>query len=203
MRISPLDAEVYREHSNFEGRKGYVLGCAEHGADPELIRAITDDAFMEPIPFERFRCLQSGDRFELGGVSVEVLPGAGHTPGSLTMLIPEWRVLLLGDACNPSTFLFDHRALSVSEYRAVLTELKEETDGRYDRVILSHGTGEVSTDIIDNVIEVCDEVLNGTADNEPFWSPFGTGVFAKKMNYEHYCRVDGKEGNIIYNPERI
>ena len=203
VRISPLDAGVYEEHCDFNARKGYVLGCAAYGADPELIHSITDDVFLKPVPFEQFLPLQPGDKFDLGGVSVEVLRGAGHTPGSLTVLIPEWRVLLLGDACNHFTFLFDCWAASVSDYRAMLMELKKETDGRYDRALVSHGTGEISSNIIDNVLEVCDEILAGTADNEPFQSPFGTGAIAKKMDHDHFCRADGKEGNIVYQPGRI
>ena len=134
---------------------------------------------------------------------MEILRGAGHTPGSLTMLMPEWRVLMLGDACNQFTFLFDRWASSLADYRDMLAELKRETDGRYDRVLLSHGFGEGPADLIEGVLSVCDEIAAGTADNLPFRSPFGTGMIAKAMDFECFCRADGGAGNIVYNPERI
>ena len=203
VRVSPEDRGVYAEHCGLEGRKDYVQGCAMQGGDAALIGSVRDEDYLEPVLFEQFGALQPGDRFDLGGVSVEVLRGAGHTPGSLTMLIPEWRMLLLGDACNQFTFLFDHWSSSVSDYRRMLVELKKETDGRYDRVILSHGTGDAPANMIESVIEVCDEIMAGTADNLPFRSPFGNGLIAKAMSFEEFGRADGGAGNIIYNPARI
>lgn len=203
VRMSPLDEGVYAEHCNFEARKGYVMGSAMQGGDPELTARITDDDFLKPCDFGEFAPLAPGDRFDLGGVTVEVLPGAGHTPGSLTMLMPEWRVLLLGDACNPFTFLFDHWAAPVAGYREMLLDLKAQTDGRYDRVLLSHALGESAADTVDNVIAVCDEVLAGGGDNLPFQSPFGTGLIAKAMDPVRFCRADGKDGNIVYDPAKL
>ncbi len=203
VHMSSLDEGVYAEHCNMEGRKGYVMGSAMQGGDPALVAGITDADYLEPRAFTEFAPLAPGDRFDLGGVTVEVLPGAGHTPGSLTMLIPEWRMLLLGDACNPFTFLFDHWAAPMAGYRDMLLGLKKLTDGRYDRVLISHGLGESEAATIDNVIEVCDEVLAGGGDNLPFQSPFGTGLIAKAMDPIRFCRADGKDGNVVYNPEKL
>ena len=203
VRVSPEDAGVYAEHCGPEVRKGYVQSCVMQGGDAALIGSVRDGDYLEAVPFERFGALRPGDRFDLGGVSVEVLRGAGHTPGSLTMLIPQWRVLLLGDACNQFTFLFDRWASTVSDYRRMLAELKKETDGRYDRVILSHGTGDGPVNMIEGVLEVCDEIIGGKTDDLPFRSPLGTGLIAKAMNFRHFCRADGGVGNIIYHPERI
>lgn len=203
VRVSPLDEGVYAEHCDFEGRKGYVMGCAMQGGDPELLARVTDEDFLPPVPFEKFAPLQPGETFDLGGITVEVLPGAGHTPGSLTFLFPEWRVLLLGDACNPFTFLFDHWSSPVAVYREMLLGLKAQTDGRYDRVMLSHAQGEGTAEMMGNVIAVCDEILAGTADNLPFQSPFGTGLIAKAMDFSRFCRADGGEGNIVYDPNKL
>lgn len=203
VRMSPLDKVIYQAHSVFETRKGYVLSSAMQGGNPALLASVTDADYMQPRPVERFAPLKPGDRFELGGVSVEILRGQGHTPGSLTMLLPEWRMLLLGDACNQFTFLFDRWASPVSVYRKMLLELKAETDGRYDRVLLSHGNGEGAPVMIDSVIEVCGEVLAGTAENIPFESPLGKGLIAKAMDFPHFCRADGGAGNVVYDPDKL
>ena len=203
VRMSPLDKGVYAEHCDFGGRKGYVMGSAMQGGDPALVASVTDADYLEPRAAEDFAPLAAGDTFDLGGVTVEVHRGAGHTPGSLTMLIPEWRVLLLGDACNQFTFLFDHHSAPLSDFRAMLVELKKQTDGRYDRVIFSHGQGEGPVHLIDDVLSVIDEIFAGTADNLPFQSPFGTGLVAKAMDFQHFCRVDGGAGNVVYDPNKM
>lgn len=203
IRISPLDEKVYELHSAFEVRKGYVMGAAMQGADPAVVSAVRDADYLQPKAFSAFSPLAPGDRFELGGVSVEVLEGAGHTPGSLTMLIPEWRILLLGDACNQFTFLFDSFASPLESYKKMLLALKEKTEGRYDRVLVSHGMGEGGVGMIDSVIAVCDEILAGQADNLPFQNPMGSGLIAKAMDFSRFCRADGGEGNIVYNPQRL
>lgn len=203
VRISPLDEGIYAEHCAFEGRKGYVMSSAMQGGDPALVAAITDEDYLPPMDFSQFAPLAPGDCFDLGGVTVKVLQGAGHTPGSLTMLIPEWRVLLLGDACNQFTFLFDHWASPLTQYKQMLLSLKAETDGCYDRVLVSHGMGEGGATMIDSVIAVCDDVLAGRADNMPFQSPFGTGLIAKAMDFQRFCRADGGEGNVIYDPNKL
>lgn len=203
VRLSPLDKEIYEMHSAFEVRKGYVIGVAMQGADPAVIHTIKDEDYLQPKPFSSFSPLSPGDCFELGGVSVEVLEGAGHTPGSLTVLIPQWRVLLLGDACNQFTFLFDSFASPLESYRQMLLRLKEKAEGRYDRVLVSHGMGEGGTGMLDSVLAVCDEIMAGKADNLPFRNPMGSGLIAKAMDFSRFCRADGGEGNIIYNPLRL
>lgn len=203
VHISPLDEKVYAEHRNPVVRRGYVEGAAMQGGSPTAIASLTDNDFLDTPEFCRFLPIAPGDRFDLGGVSVEVLEGAGHTPGSLTFLLVEWRILLLGDACNQFTFLFDQYTSPVACYRQMLLGLKEKTDGRYDRVLFSHGMGEGGTGMIDNVIAVCDEILSGHADDVPFQSLLGSGVIAKAMDFSRFCRADGGEGNIVYDPKRL
>ncbi len=203
VRMSPLDGEIYQMHSVFEVRKDYVVSSAMYGGNPALVVSISDSDYLQPRAAEDFAPLAPGDRFDLGGVSVEVLRGQGHTPGALTMLIPEWRILLLGDACNHFTFLFDQWASPVPAYKEMLLQLKAETEGRYDRVILSHGNGEAPVEMIDSVIEVCDEILAGKADNLPFENPLGSGLIAKAMDFQRFCRADGGAGNVVYDPKKL
>ena len=202
--ISPLDEGVYGEHSQLMVRCGYIEGAALQGGDPAVLEQVTDADYQAVRPFSDFLPLAPGDRFDLGGVTVEVLEGAGHTPGSLTMLIPQWRVLMLGDACNQFTFLFDHWSSPVTRYREMLLGLKAKTDGRYDRVLVSHGMGEGAPDMIDSVIAVCDDILAGNVDNMPFRGPMGEHcVIAKAMDFTRFCREDGGSGNIVYGPGKL
>lgn len=204
IRISPLDQNVYAHHSDLEARRGYVLSTAGQGSTSKLLADIPDADYQKPCAFSEFKPLAPGDRFDLGGVTIEVLRGAGHTPGTLTLLIPEWRILVLGDACNQFTLLLDQESSSVSEYREMLLKLKEKSDGRYDRTLYFHGTGEGNPSIIDRVIEVCDEVLSGGSDAIAFRGPGGeSALIAKAMDFEQFRRMDGGIGNIVYDPRRI
>jgi glyoxylase-like metal-dependent hydrolase (beta-lactamase superfamily II) len=78
----------------------------------------------------------------LGGLTLQLFDGHGHTPGTLCVLLREARMLLLGDACNVSTFLFDPFSSSIPAYRETLLRLKHDTQGLYDRLLFSHGPGE-------------------------------------------------------------
>lgn len=201
--ISPEDEMVYAGHSALEVRKGYVMGAVMQGGDPSVIARVTDGDFAAPVPFSDLLPLMPGDRFELGGVTLEIMEGRGHTPGSVTVLIPEWRLFLLGDACNAFTYLFAPECPTVPVYREMLLKLKGETDGKYDRTLFSHGMGEGAPDMIDRVIAVCDDIAAGRVDNMPFRGFSGEPVcIAKAMDFSRFCRADGGEGNIVYDPNK-
>lgn len=203
--MSPLDEAIYREHSGTDIRLDYIESCAWTGEKP---KATEKD--LKPVkPFEQFHPLSPGDTFDLGGVTLEIHEGAGHTPGCITILIPELRTLLLGDACNEFTFLFDESCSTVSEYREMLLRLDRVTRGRYDRVLVCHGPSCLApVELLNSVIAVCDDVLYGNADAVPIQIPIKglrstLTVIAKAMDAATFTRVDGGIGNVVYNPDRI
>lgn len=63
--------------------------------------------------------------YNLGNLTVEVLPCPGHTPGSCVVYLPERRLLLTGDDWNPCTWLFFAAALPVRRYRENLRCLQQ------------------------------------------------------------------------------
>lgn len=202
--ISPLDREVYAEHSQTERRLKYIHGSVMPDSSPEAATVTAD--MLEPTkPFDQFHPLRPGDTFDLGGISLEILEGTGHTPGCVTILIPELRTLLLGDACNPFTYLFDTTCSTVADYREMLLRLRASVTGRYDHVLLCHGPGGRGTaDLMDSVLSVCDDILRGDTDDMPFQGFHGEPVcIAKAMDFNTFSRVDGGTGNIVYNPARI
>lgn len=203
--INPADETMYAMHSTLEMRRGYVAGAATHGADALAIGSVTAADFQPVKPFSAFLPLTVGERFDLGGAVLEICEGRGHTPGCVTVLMPEDRILLLGDAANDFTFLFDPLSSPIPEYMAMLRRLKSHTDGRYERTLFSHGTGEGAPDMIDRVIAVCEDILMRRVDDIPF-NGFGTdgGMrIAKAMDFTRFCRADGGFGNIVYDPRRL
>lgn len=87
-------------------------------------------------------------------------------------------------------------------YGENLRALKERLAGRFDTVLDAHGTGELPADIMDGVLEVCDDVLAGRTDDVPYAFGGCRGVLAKARLPHSQLRADGKTGNIFYRKER-
>ena len=194
--MNPADNKVYESMSPLEERIGYIKANLG-GQLPEF----AEDDYVQPAPAD-FKELKDGQIFELGGVHIEVYALPGHTHGTMVMLVPEEKALILGDACNNATFLFDENSLSVHEYKENLIRVKEKLEGRYDTTYLCHHVMTASKDMLAHVIEVCDEILEGKADDIPF-EFMGHHAFVAKRANERFERVDGGEGNIVYDKEKL
>ncbi len=191
--MNPLDEEVYAKHSAMPYR-------ARSGAMWPDFAKLRPDQIIPAMAFSDMRPLHAGDVFDLGGVTVECFACPGHTPGTLVFLLREERMLLLGDACNDRTFLFDEFTASVPDYRAALMTLDAQTAGRYDRVLLSHGDGEGVPDMLQRVIAVCDDILAGRSDAQPFEFLGDCALLARACGPDG-ARLDGGRGNIVYKAE--
>lgn len=200
--MNKADIDVFYAHQDETLKNNYVR--LNMGDQADLLK----ESDFAPPRTAGFKPLHPGDKFDLGGLTLEICPGAGHTPGMVTVLLPETRQLLLGDACNPFTFLFDRFSLPVEAYREVLLDLKAITDGRYDQVLLSHGSYTESAAMIDSVLLVCDDIMAGRTDDIPFKflgeaSPDYAIAKAMTARSGKFGRVDGGLGNIVYNKGRI
>ena len=189
--INKEDAYVYQENASHAFRKGglCLMGPAGQAVVPE-------EDFTPERPITAYRDLKEGDRFDLGGISVEVYACPGHTRGTLVMLIPQARALLLGDACNSRTFLFGEESTSVEEYQESLIKLEKALAGKYDVVLSSHGDGWLAPGIMGENIALCQRILDGTADQEPFEFQGSHGLIADAI-------AEPRHGNIVYHPEHI
>lgn len=146
--------------------------------------------------------LEDGQEFDLGGVILKAVAVPGHTKGMTCVLNVTERTILFGDGCNPSVFLWADEASSVEEYKEVLLELKKR-EGEYDKVYLSHGPKLIGKEILDGVIGVCEDILNGKSDEIPFRFMDFEGLLMAKKTAGTGERADGGLGNIIYNSQRI
>ena len=190
------DIEIYEKMRGVEERIGYIKTILGDHA-PEI-----KNEDLVPSTKMEFKELKDGDCFYLGKVTIEVYALAGHTPGSMVMLVPEERLLILGDACNQATFLFDQDALTVKKYRQNLLTLQEKLEGRFRGVCLCHHVITASSNMMKSVIKVCDEILAGKADDIPYEFMGQQAYIAKSIN-EKFERMDGGEGNIIYDKSKI
>ena len=187
--INKEDSYIYHSHSTYEFRKAGLF-LMEDGC------LVTEDDFTPVVPIDKYRNLNPGDTFDLGGIHVEMLSCPGHTKGSLVMRIPEERTILLGDACNSFTFLFENYSTSIETYRLSLLELQRETKGSFDTALASHGDGVLAPEIISENITLCERIMNGTADREPMEFRGNKGFIADAKALPHH-------GNIVYSDQQI
>lgn len=190
------DDYIFNQHVDMAFRKAYLSSVP-----PEI--KFTDADIVPPLNVESFSNIRGGDSFDLGGVTVDVYDCPGHTRGSVVFLIREERSLLLGDACNPFTFMFDDYSTTITEYEKSLHKLLNEVKGKYDTVFLSHGDGNGHKDMIEGVIKVCEDIRSGNTEDIPFTFMGRSGGFIAKAVDSQNVRIDGGIGNIIYNKDRI
>lgn len=193
--LSPLDMEVYRIHSNLDYRLSFQKIFGQNALAHSL-------PLLSPMPTDKLQPLHDGDSFDLGGIAVTAIACPGHSPGSFAFLIPQERILMLGDACNSFTFLFEDNCSSVYDYRDSLIRFNQKVAGTYDSVLLSHDLGIGVSDVIDQVIAVCDAVLAGAVKGTDYTFLHLKGMIAMPVD-EQGKRLDGKFGNIVFNPQRI
>lgn len=192
--LHPLDMEMSYFRQMPVAKKMHFL--AEVNVDLAALGMSADD-FVKERPYYALP-LAEGDRFDLGGGRIlEVLHVPGHTLGSVAFLDIGARVAFIGDCLG--TGLIHEGSLTVEEYIASLERFKAQSH-RFDRMVWGHNNLErLAPAQIDTVIEVCREVLAGTDDADPVPPRFRR---AKKMD-ENYLPLNGKWGNIVYDPERI
>ncbi|MDO4274344.1 MAG: MBL fold metallo-hydrolase [Eubacteriales bacterium] len=184
------DDYIYKSHADEKYRRDGLFLCTQ--ADK-----MEEGDFLSPLPLECIRDMKEGDSFALGGITIEIYSCPGHTRGTLVMLIKEERVLLLGDACNDLTFMHEDYSTTIEEYEESLKRLKPLVEGKYDRVLLSHGSGDGALDLIDGVMEVCSDIINGNTDDVPFTFKDSEGFIAKAVDAMG-ARKDGEIGNIVF-----
>ncbi|MBR6526306.1 MAG: MBL fold metallo-hydrolase [Clostridia bacterium] len=83
-----------------------------------------------PIQYQKGACT-----LDLGGITADIIPCPGHTPGSLVVYIPQYRLLLTGDNWNTCTWLFFPEALGVREY---LQNVRKLFELPFEHVLCSH-----------------------------------------------------------------
>lgn len=193
--LSEEDYELVKFHASMEMKKGYVEFTRS-----DIFSKLIEEDFC-PVRTKGYKPLKDGQCFYLGGVTLEAIALPGHTRGMTCILNQEERSVLLGDACNHSVFLWDQESLTVEEYKKSLVKFKSQED-RYDKVYFSHSGPAADKTILDGVIQVCDDIMKGIDDSQPFLF-MGNELRLAKAADEQNVRLDGKHGNIVYNPAKI
>ncbi len=109
VRLHPDDLPVYDTYCRGKWPARVLVDARRSGVDVD--ESVWRSRQMpEPTPL-------AGEEIDLGGVTAQVIPCPGHTPGSVVVYVPERRLLLTGDDWNPCTWLFFPEALPVRSFR--------------------------------------------------------------------------------------
>ncbi|AYD90519.1 MBL fold metallo-hydrolase [Actinomyces lilanjuaniae] len=201
VHMHPADLPVLARHQVASRRLHNAVRSA-HAGTPGDAPAPVLAPEVDPT---RLVPLHDGERIGLGGLTVEVLEAPGHTPGSVALLVEEERVLITGDAANQLTFLFLPESSTLTSYAAMLERLTARAARRYDRVLVSHGSGEITPTVLEDLRTLCERVLAGDDDAVPFRFEDMGGLVARAVTRSH-----GDPGppaddapNIVYDPHRL
>jgi hydroxyacylglutathione hydrolase len=172
--IHPMDMETFSIGGgigvNIEQRTWYVKFIAERekGTYPYNLEVDLTEWGPQPKMFP----LADGQVIDLGKRKVTVVACPGHTPGSVTFLDENSRLLFVGDACNCNLFMGrgepgTPRFTTVEKACSYLKRLRELHDrydhyynGHYDFRPLGKPLGE---DVLRDAIEACERIMVGTA----------------------------------------
>jgi len=114
------DFELCREHTGPEFRENIYHRLEEAGIKPDFDK----DTWINSGACN-LKPLETGTIFDLGGLHVEVIDMAGHTGGSIGILVTERRILIDSDSANSHCWMFMPQSLSISEYITMLERVKQ------------------------------------------------------------------------------
>lgn len=164
---------------------------------------VDQEALVAPLTKSQLVTYEPGFSFDLGGVTVRMLPLYGHTRGMHCPLVEPGRTLLLGDACNSLAFMQFDEATSIEEYRDNLVEFEQRYTGLYDQVYYSHPHNFGTKQVLSEMIGLCEEVMADGFEPVDFQAALGEGVFLAKPVGADFSRLDGGVANMAYRPTRV
>lgn len=190
--MSHKDKALFMDHCSLETR---LLSYANHPIAGKLAPTEYNPRYEGEI-----RDLKDGQKFDLGGLTIRMLAVPGHTQGMMVPLLEEERTIIFGDACGVGVLLFGENSSCVSAYRKSLYHLKQ-AEAEYDIILRNHGTFSSPKELLDNVIECCDDILAGKNRDQIVRTHNIDFHIAKPVD-ENENRLDGKQGNIKYTLDK-
>lgn len=186
--INHRDEKLFIEHAS----ETYRLN------EYSKVKGLQDIAIKDFNPMYKgeLKDIEDGQIFDLGNLHIKMILCQGHTRGMMVPLIVEERMIVFGDACGVGVLLLGEMSTVASEYLRSLKKLKTYED-QYDLILRNHGTFTSDKDILDNVIECCEDIISGNVSGQEI-EMFGHKGYVVKAMDEHGNRLDGKQGNIKY-----
>ncbi len=190
--IDELDFELCQKHNNLTKRHDNI--------DTAKLNHILPEGFDEELYFTKREgplVILKEKQFDLGNITIEIIPLPGHTQGSLGFLIKEDCLLITSDAICPWVWLFLEESTKVSVY---LQTLKKALTLNFQGFLLGHGTGQIMPKAdIEKYLDISSRI------------DLSKSIKVSYNHFEHldsYCYTDytpyeaGKWG-IMFSPDKL
>lgn len=207
----PYDLALTHGHTDHAGGIGWFKNIFLHPADFDMAKNVsvksrqgfagrliamsdglfdvTLDSVIEFDSTPEMTAIGEGYVFDLGNRHVKVYETPGHTPGGLSFLIEEERIIITGDACNTNTLMFKNDINVLLKTARRIDELSPLYDRNYNGHI---GFGPVidftpmAESLTRDMIDMCEKLLAGNYEYEMAPGDFaGTVAIARCAT----CRV--------------
>lgn len=138
----------------------------------------------QELPAPVYLPLEEGMVFDLGGRSLEVLHTPGHSPGSVSLLDKENRLLFTGDMVNVSMALTGH---DFSQYTASLRKMWAR-QSEFDFICIGHEIpAKRDKQAIAQYISMTERLTSGQAVAKPEPDPIRIGRVFRENGLEIWC----------------
>ena len=120
-----------------------------------------------------YRNLSEGQQFDLGGRVLTVICTPGHTPGSICLIDKENQLLFSGDTVSYGPVFMFGEGRDTKQYKETLKKLVSlKNQGKYDTVYCCHNTCPIAAEKTEELLELTEDILAGTAKGVPAELPF-------------------------------
>ena len=199
----PVDCLATHVHGDHilhadEFAKAYLSPAESPLIETFVKRMMPDKAYT----MGSFLPVRDGDIFDLGGVTLEAVALPGHTPGSICYIDRVHRCVFCGDAIGSGVgvLMAIQGSLSVRDYKAGLIQFRKRIMPfrdytfygghriqEYGRVPARQGYNPLCIELLDDMIELCEMILNGEARDYEI----GKNTFSDEpVYYVHNGRAD-------------
>lgn len=141
--------------------------------------------------------LEGGQCFDLGGVTVKVIPIPSHTRGSMGFFCPELALLLTGDSVSTVTYLVMEESCSIGEYIALLDAVEHIP---FTRILSAHERSVMGRECLDAFRQCALQV--DPKKTVPFKNPFFPRNPGRLFVYETSLCPNGYAA-LVYSPEKL
>ncbi len=134
--------------------------------------------------------------FDLGGITLEVVPVKGHTPGCVTLLCRKHRILFSGDAVIAHLWMQLDHSLPLSILKQSLEALLNNHGDAFDVICTGHSKGPEDKTLAEELLKGANELLAGACEKDVDYPWFGRTDMAHPVNAEGTHKIVYNKTNL-------
>ena len=189
--LHPGDNELCERHFTKKTRE-LICSMFENDLGEDISYSFDKDKYLDIDSNTQVELLplDHGQIFDLGEITVEIVPMEGHTLGSVGALIREHKLLLDGDGANGHCWMFLEDCLKMDVY---INMLRRTLELDFDNLIMSHSELIYPKSDFKRYLEVAENI--DMAKSTPYDYKF------KELGGYLYEESDGF--GIVFDPNRL